>query len=420
MLWNWLKKSNNRTIAGRLLIYFYIFVFLFSSWNNALLANTQNYNGDSVLDLNEKMRENQEKLKELRKQADVYRKRVRETQKKAVTLQNQINILDASINETEIDIQTKVLEIKQLELELELVSEKIKQESARIEDIKLKTAEILRKVNHYDNQGYFIILVTQNSLSQLFDELHRSEVLNINLFNQLQTLKQIKESLEGSQGLLDNKRQEAVNAKNQLDESKITLEEEKGLKERLFGETKASEEEFQKLLNELRTQEAAIDSEIITIEKEIRKKLQIADSLAGGNGKLSWPINPSRGITSYFHDPDYPFRYIFEHSGIDIRASQGTPVVAAASGYVAKVFNGGMGNKPSYIMILHSDGLTTVYMHLSSLNVLTDTYVARGQIIGASGGAPGTSGAGRWTTGPHLHFEVRLNGIPIDPLSYLP
>ena len=132
---------------------------------------------------------------------------------------------------------------------------------------------------------------------------------------------------------------------------------------------------------------------------------------------MIWPV-PRNTITSYFHDPDYPFRNIFEHPAIDIRAGQGTVLKAAASGYVARVKEG-VGGSYGYIMLIHGDGLSTVYGHVSKIYVEEDEYIVQGQTIGLTGGLPGTPGSGALTTGPHLHFEVRLNGIPVNPLNYL-
>ena len=132
---------------------------------------------------------------------------------------------------------------------------------------------------------------------------------------------------------------------------------------------------------------------------------------------FSWPI-PLNGITSKFHDPDYPYRsWIGEHSAIDLRAAQGTAIRAPASGYVARAKHGGLGY--SYIMIIHNESFSTVYGHVSQIFVQEDEYVKRGTIIGRTGGLPGTLGAGRFSTGPHLHFEVRLDGIPVNPEDYL-
>jgi len=154
---------------------------------------------------------------------------------------------------------------------------------------------------------------------------------------------------------------------------------------------------------------------IILIEDdEILSKVLFSEFNDAG---FIWPVAKNT-ITAYFDDPEYPFRYVFEHPAIDIRAGQGTAIKAAASGYIAIAKDAGRGY--SYIMIIHGDGLATVYGHVSKIYVQADEYVVQGQSVGLTGGTPGTNGAGRLTTGPHLHFETRLNGVPVDPLEYLP
>lgn len=130
-----------------------------------------------------------------------------------------------------------------------------------------------------------------------------------------------------------------------------------------------------------------------------------------------WPVSHSLGISAYFHDTAYKARFGFEHNAIDIPVYQGSDVVAAAAGTVKDVVDNGLGF--NYVTIAHDGGIVTLYGHLSQLLVHPGQVVQAGELIGLSGGRPGTKGAG-FSTGPHLHFGVRVNGQPVDPLQYLP
>lgn len=131
-----------------------------------------------------------------------------------------------------------------------------------------------------------------------------------------------------------------------------------------------------------------------------------------------WPVEPNKGISATFHDTDYKKRFGMQHNAIDIPAPQGSNIVAPADGYVYKTVDNGLGY--SYIIILHRNNLRTVYGHVSGFEVAPGQMVTAGQVIGRVGGTPGTRGAGKMTTGAHLHFEVLVNEVYKNPINYLP
>ncbi len=136
-----------------------------------------------------------------------------------------------------------------------------------------------------------------------------------------------------------------------------------------------------------------------------------------GLGGFVWPARGS--ISAGFHDSPYLKYFGVPHQGVDIVVGFGTPVVSVADGIVFLARDGGeLGY--SYILVGHRDGYATLSGHLSSFAVATGQQVAQGQVIGYSGGTPGTHGAGPMTTGAHLHFEVLKGGVHINPRTVLP
>jgi len=161
-------------------------------------------------------------------------------------------------------------------------------------------------------------------------------------------------------------------------------------------------------------EEAQLESLIQERQRELaaqRKAAGIAGGVEseGGPGSFSWPVTGT--ITSPFGWRSNPFGGSPEfHQGLDIAAPSGTTVTAAAGGTVIMAqWYGGYGN---YILIDHGGGYSTGYGHLSAIYVSNGQSVSRGQAIGAVG-STGQS------TGPHLHFEVRINGKPVDPAPRL-
>jgi murein DD-endopeptidase MepM/ murein hydrolase activator NlpD len=164
----------------------------------------------------------------------------------------------------------------------------------------------------------------------------------------------------------------------------------------------------QRILGRLRERRHGLMDDVAALEKEqakIRGALSGGGPIHGGGGPWAWPINGT--ITSPFCE-----RRSYEacHPGMDIAASSGTPIHAADGGRVAIAgWTGGYGN---YTCIQHTSSLASCYGHQSRIDVHVGQGVSQGDVIGAVG-STGHS------TGPHLHFEARVNGTPTNPLNYL-
>ena len=158
-----------------------------------------------------------------------------------------------------------------------------------------------------------------------------------------------------------------------------------------------------------------IEAEIKRKEEEARKAAEAAgktyNTASIGNIKFIWPCPASSRITSSFGSRSSPTEGAStDHKGIDIGAATGSNILAAASGEVTiATYSYSAGN---YIMINHGGGVYTVYMHCSQLLASVGDQVSQGQVI-AKVGSTG------YSTGPHLHFGIRVNGSYVNPASYV-
>ena len=190
---------------------------------------------------------------------------------------------------------------------------------------------------------------------------------------------------------------------------------------------KAKRAEVNQILAELNSKQASLEkqngiteAEINRITKEIQAatgsgssgKVSADKSIVYKGGKFAWPVPGYYGISSY-----YGYRWGSLHAGIDISSSgiNGKPIVAAADGQVL-VSGWSSGGYGYYVTINHGymDGknYTTLYGHMSRTACSAGQRVKRGQVIGYVGSTG-------WSTGPHCHFEVRINGSTVNPLPYL-
>jgi murein DD-endopeptidase MepM/ murein hydrolase activator NlpD len=186
--------------------------------------------------------------------------------------------------------------------------------------------------------------------------------------------------------------------RNQLISQQTSLSNAKGARQETLAEV---EEQRRAYLHEVEA--------LLQVSAQLASRIQASQSSTSSapvipsGGGLMWPV--SGPVTSGFG-----WRWGRMHEGIDIAVPTGTPVHASQSGRV--IVAGWMGGYGNLVVIDHGGGLSTAYGHNSSIAVGSGQSVSQGQVIAYSG-STGNS------TGPHVHYEVRVNGAPVDPLGYL-
>ncbi len=191
--------------------------------------------------------------------------------------------------------------------------------------------------------------------------------------------------------------------------------------EELTEELRATRDELVALLIDRRRAEEEIASslrQLWTAQGYAQRASEFSSSYGRENVTFDWPVEPTLGISAHFDDAAYRARFGFAHKAIDIPVLQGSVVRSIADGVVENITDQGFGFNS--IVIRHRGGYASMYGHVSAFLVEEGDDVSIGDAIALSGGTPGTAGAGRMTTGAHLHLELFKGGEHVDPLPLLP
>lgn len=397
---------------------FFLFIFCVSLAMPVFVRAQTAGSAKEIEELNKQIAAKKETVRQLEETIAKYNKNIAQKQTEAQSLKNQLSILDNHIAKAEVDIELTENKIQAAQLQIEALELSISAKEATLDKQRKIITKMVQSINADKEKTYLEVLLTNNSFASFYDQLQYTLKVYQDVGQSAKVLRLIKEDLQAKRDQVSATKKTYEELKASLEEKRLKLKDQSSAKENLLLTTKSSELKYKTLLSSLKQQYQAVINEQRAYEEQVRKKLEQQNKLGDSVGSFGWPLL-SRTITAKFHDPDYPFRNVFEHSAIDLRASQGTPVRAAAAGYVARAKTCSLSTCYAYVLIVHTGNLSTLYGHLSRIDVAADQFVNKGDIIGLSGGKPGTVGAGPFVTGPHLHFEVRLNGIPVDPLGYL-
>ncbi len=207
-----------------------------------------------------------------------------------------------------------------------------------------------------------------------------------------------------------------IKKQNELECAKAELEEKIEASASILAALEEDIDAYMAYQENVESELAKVQEEIDRKAEELRKQQEAekkpAVSVPTGSGYYMWP-SATTYITSPFGPRVHPiYGQLKPHTGVDIGAWYGTEIYAAADGVVSMaVVNYGSTGYGTYVAIYHPNGTTTLYGHMSALAVSTGQSVSKGQVIGYVG----STGA---SNGPHIHFEIRVNGACVDPMQY--
>ena len=345
---------------------------------------------------------NQNKLDEINDKIDDAEKDLAEGQKESKSLASEIEKLERQIKNKEAelddiqgDISSTRSKISTTQTEMQAVQEQMVEQNANMN-------ERLRTMYKNGNTGMLEVLLGSEDLSSLvtnIDMVSRIYDSDTEVLETMQetynTLEQHKKELEV---LTESLKSQEASVKAKQDE----IEAEQDVINKKKKEIDKDNKELEKMIDEFKAEADALTKEI--------QGLQSTGTTYTG-GKMLWPSPGYTRITSDYGNRIHPVLKTKKfHAGIDLGVPSGNKIVATAAGKVIKAaYSGSYGNM---VMVDHGGGIVTLYAHNSKLLVKVGDQVKAGQQIAVSGAT------GR-VTGPHLHFEVRVNGNYVDPKKYI-
>ncbi len=334
-------------------------------------------------------------------------------QKAALDAQNELARQEIELIDEQIALYTGLVEQKAEELE-----QAEAEEAAQLDTYKAH----IRAMEENGRYTYLDIIFRCASLSELLTAIDQiGEIMEADrrLYEEYSAARQHTEEIKAE---YEATLADLGERSDELEAEKADLEEQIASAVDLINELEADLERAREEYAINEAAEAALNAQLDAINAQIAAEEEAARQEAAQNnqqytgtgstatGSYVWPCPSSTYVTSSYGYRNHPiFGDQRFHSGIDISANSGATVIAADSGTVSvATYSDSYGN---YVTIYHSNGTYTLYAHMSSLAVSAGQSVSQGDVIGYVGSTG-------WSTGPHLHFEIRANGGTVDPLSY--
>ena len=346
----------------------------------------------------------QEQSNELTGQLSESNNRLKVVQDEISSNMQELQDLDTEIAQSQEELTKINQDVDTLMTQIQENEEKLNKVQSEVD--KMQSLVDARVIAMYETPKlqYLEILLTSESFTEMLGNYYNLKDLIEYDSELLETAKNQRREIVTTKKILAEKKQQVVKDKQTQQKKSQVLSNVKKTREYYLSKLSKEEQDLQAQIDEYNTQVAEIEAEI---------KMMALNSIGPDymGGAMTWPVPGYTSLTSLYGMRVHPITKAYKlHTGVDISAPMGATFVAVADGVVTKAtFNKAYGNM---VVIDHGGGVQTLYAHGSEILVQVGQQVTKGtQVLKV-----GSTG---YSTGPHAHFEIRINGQTVDPLEYL-
>jgi len=364
----------------------------------------------SEAELQQQIEQNNAQIEQLNKEIAQYQAQLDSTTKQKNTLQNKISQLDLQRKKLTASITVTKSQIKTTEIQIQQLASGIADKQTTIEGDRAGLAQSIRSLNETEQQPLSISVLSAADISDAWQDIDYIANIQSAVQTDIERLAQEKKSLSESKATAESKRAQLLKQQQTLASQQGSLDATRRAQAELLAQTKSQESTYQKILAQKKAQQESFEAALSNLKAQLNVAVNPSQITPAGKGVLHWPLDNVR-ITQYFGNTPFAASGAYGgkgHNGMDFAAPIGTPIKSALGGTIAGTGNTdlvrGCYSFGKWVMVRHNNGLSTMYAHLSQVNVTQGQSVATGQLLGYSGETG-------YATGPHLHFGVYVTAV---------
>lgn len=350
----------------------------------------------------------EDKKDNIQKQIDDSKNELKEVDNELSENLKQLQKIDESIQESEQTLQQLSEKISKLEEEIKENEEEVEKLTKKYNEQKELLDERIITMYETDDSTYLSVIFDSKSISDVISNYYLISELASYDMDLLEIVEKERNEIEQKNNEIKHRKEELEQDKINEQKTKIALSNTRTIRQNYISKLNDEEKNIQNKIDEYNKEIESIEAEIRALA---RKTANFNTKVTYSGGSMIWPIPGYTTITSYYGMRVHPITGVYKlHSGVDVGAPTGAKFVAMADGTVVKAaYTTGYGNM---VIIDHGGGIQTLYAHGSAI------IASQGQKVSAGDPVLKVGSTG-YSTGPHAHFEVRVNGNTVNPLNYV-